>query len=53
MLRLAKWGVIRTLTAHEHKAFEEFKKKSGLVFKPVAYSLQQVAFVAEAREGAN
>jgi hypothetical protein len=39
--------------AHEHKAFEEFKKKSGLNFKPVAYSLQQVAFVAEAREGAN
>jgi len=39
--------------AHEHKAFEEFKKKSGLKFKAIAYSLQQVAFVAEARGGAN
>ena len=39
--------------AHEHKAFEEFKKKSGLTFKGVAYSLQQVAFVAYARDDAN
>ena len=39
--------------AHEHKAFTEFKAKSGLDFKYVAYALQQVAVVAEERKGAN
>jgi len=39
--------------AHEHRAFEEFKLKSGLRFKYVAYALQQVAVVAEARNDGN
>jgi hypothetical protein len=37
---------------HEHKAFEEFKAKSGLTFRYVAYSVQQIAVVAKARPDA-
>lgn len=32
--------------AHEHKAFEEFKVRSGLEFKYIGYSVQQVLVVA-------
>ena len=35
---------------HEHKAFEEFKLTSDLEFRPIGYSLQQIAVIAEARE---
>ena len=38
---------------HEHKAFEEFKTKSGLSFRYVAYSVQQIAVVAEKTSNAN
>lgn len=34
--------------AHEHKAFEEFKARSGLTFRYIGYSIQQVVVVAAA-----
>ena len=38
---------------HEHKAFEEFKRTSGLTFRYIAYSIQQIAVVAEKRSDPN
>ncbi|MCB1511325.1 MAG: class I SAM-dependent methyltransferase [Hyphomicrobiaceae bacterium] len=35
---------------HEHKAFEEFRAKSGLDFDYVGYSIQQIAVVAKAKQ---
>ncbi|MFN0219359.1 MAG: TylF/MycF/NovP-related O-methyltransferase [Hyphomicrobium sp.] len=32
--------------AHEHKAFEEFKARSGAAFRPLGYAFQQIAVVA-------
>lgn len=37
---------------HEHKAFEEFKARSGQKFKYVAYSVQQIAVVAVGADNA-
>jgi len=38
---------------HEHKAFEEFKATSGLCFRYVAYSVQQICVIAEKNSTAN
>ncbi len=35
---------------HEHKAFEEFRAKSGLDLDYVGYSIQQIAVVAKAKQ---
>lgn len=32
--------------AHEHKAFMEFQASSGKMFKPIGYSIQQIAVIA-------